>query len=73
MVNFVFIFSFFVIVLFDLVHNVDAIHDLYISDVHEIAVSRASLIFQKTRMMFIKHYAPNRCLCIKEAKSTMCN
>ena len=30
--------------------------------------------FQKiTRMMFIKHYAPNRCLCIKVAKSTMCN
>ena len=28
---------------------------------------------QKTRMMFIKHYAPNRCLCIKVAKSTMCN
>ena len=27
----------------------------------------------KTRMMFIKHYAPNRCLCIKVAKSTMCN
>ena len=26
-----------------------------------------------TRMMFIKHYAPNRCLCIKVAKSTMCN
>ena len=23
--------------------------------------------------MFIKHYAPNRCLCIKVAKSTMCN
>ena len=33
-------------------------------------------IFKKqirTRMMFIKHYAPNRCLCIKVAKSTMCN
>ena len=27
----------------------------------------------ETRMMFIKHYAPNRCLCIKVAKSTMCN
>ena len=26
-----------------------------------------------TRMMFIKHYAPNKCLCIKVAKSTMCN
>ena len=26
-----------------------------------------------TRMMFIKHYAPNRCLCIKVAKSTMFN
>ena len=25
------------------------------------------------RMMLIKHYAPNRCLCIKVAKSTMCN
>ena len=48
-VNFVFIFSFFFIVLFDLVHNVEAIHDLfylltaagnsfwYISDVHETA------------------------------------
>ena len=24
-------------------------------------------------MMFIKHYAPNRCLCTKVAKSTMCN
>ena len=23
----------------------------------------------KTRMMFIKHYAPNRCLCIKVAHS----
>ena len=23
----------------------------------------------KTRMMFIKHYAPNRCLCIKVAYS----
>ena len=23
----------------------------------------------KTRMMFIKHYAPNRCLCIKVANS----
>ena len=23
--------------------------------------------------MFIKHYAPNRCLCIKVDKSTMCN
>ena len=23
----------------------------------------------RTRMMFIKHYAPNRCLCIKVAKS----
>ena len=22
-------------------------------------------------MMFMKHYAPNRCLCIKVAKSTM--
>ena len=29
--------------------------------------------FYKTRMMFIKHYAPNRCLCIKVAKSTMFN
>ena len=28
---------------------------------------------KKTRMMFIKHYAPNRCECIKMAKSTMCN
>ena len=28
---------------------------------------------RKTRMMFIKHYAPNRCLCIKVAKSTMFN
>ena len=28
---------------------------------------------QVTRMMFIKHYAPNRCLCIKVAKSTICN
>ena len=27
----------------------------------------------QTRMMFIKHYAPNRCLCIKVAKSTMFN
>ena len=27
----------------------------------------------QARMMFIKHYAPNRCLCIKVAKSTMCN
>ena len=25
----------------------------------------------RTRMMFIKHYAPNRCLCIKVAKSTI--
>ena len=24
---------------------------------------------QPTRMMFIKHYAPNRCLCIKVANS----
>ena len=24
-------------------------------------------------LMFMKHYAPNRCLCIKVAKSTMCN
>ena len=30
-------------------------------------------IQKKTIMMFIKHYAPNRCLCIKVAKSTMCN
>ena len=28
---------------------------------------------KKTRMMFIKHDAPNRCLSIKVAKSTMCN
>ena len=28
---------------------------------------------QPTRLMFMKHYAPNRCLCIKVAKSTMCN
>ena len=26
-------------------------------------------IHKKTRMMFIKHYAPNRCLCIKVANS----
>ena len=26
-------------------------------------------IKKKTRMMFIKHYAPNRCLCIKVANS----
>ena len=24
---------------------------------------------KQTRMMFIKHYAPNRCLCIKVANS----
>ena len=24
----------------------------------------------QTRLMFIKHYAPNRCVCIKVAKST---
>ena len=28
---------------------------------------------EETRMMFIKHYAPNRWLCIKVAKSTMFN
>ena len=26
-----------------------------------------------TRMMFIKHYVPNRCLCINVTKLTMCN
>ena len=26
-------------------------------------------IINETRMMFIKHYAPNRCLCIKVANS----
>ena len=26
------------------------------------------MVSSATRMMFIKHYAPNRCLCIKVAK-----
>ena len=29
----------------------------------------AALERMKARMMFIKHYAPNRCLCIKVANS----
>ena len=27
-----------------------------------------TIVSKETRMMFIKHYAPNRCLCIKVAK-----
>ena len=40
---------------------------LYADDLAENAKS------EETKMMFIKHYAPNRCFCIKVAKSTMCN
>ena len=32
---------------------------------HNIGSYREAI---KTRMVFIKHYAPNRCLCIKVAK-----
>ena len=50
-------------------------YDMEQSDVHAAQTVDGShmKILGKTRMMFIKHYAPNRCLCIKVAKSTMCN
>ena len=47
-----------------------AINEVNIVD---LSASCITGISADTRMMFIKHYAPNRCLCIKVAKSTMCN
>ena len=41
--------------------------DFNFLSVYRIGVCLLVLVFyhQYTRMMFIKHYAPNRCLCIK--------
>ena len=36
---------------------------------HIEVVSFGGIIVRVTRLMFIKHYAPNRCLCIKVANN----
>ena len=39
----------------------------------ELSLNRSLETNEQTRMMFIKHDSPHRCLCIKVAKSTMFN
>ena len=46
---------------------------IYVTYNHNIINMYVLSYHLSTRMMFIKHYAPNRSLCIKVAKSTMCN